>query len=66
MENYKKLVASFNNDMIAKIIMILYTKDDVAKVFEGYKTTKDVFDGVSKKYNIKTTTHIYNNISLVR
>lgn len=44
--------------LIVKTITITYIEDDLVIVFEDYKLANEVFDGVSAKYDTKTTTHI--------
>lgn len=59
MDGYKKIVALFDdNDLIVKIILIAYMEDNLAKVFDDYQTTKEVFEVVYAIYDFKTVAHI--------
>lgn len=58
LEDHKKLMTTFNDNLIAKTIMIAYMKDDLVKVFEDYQTIRKVFEIVSVKYDAKIAAHI--------
>lgn len=48
LDDLKKLTTAFkDDDLIVKTIIIVYMKDDLAKIFEDYPTVREVFAAVS-------------------
>lgn len=59
LKDHKKLISTFNNDdLITKTILITYIEDELIKVFEDHKTSRNVFEVVSLKYATMIATHI--------
>lgn len=38
--------------------MLTYMEDDLVRLFENYKLTKEKFEVIKTRYNVNTTTHM--------
>lgn len=46
------------DDLMAKIIMLAYMKDDLIHFFQDYKTIKEMFEAIKATYDVNTATHV--------